>query len=879
MWSAERLAARRATIDATPALHRLRGRLTDLLTPLLDRPVYLPDRKALLSRDGGVCPTDGARLAFDPLAPYAHGCPRCGRVFERERDHLAWVWRYQIWLSERAVHLALLSALGGRPALADRAAGILDAYAARYREYPNRDNVLGPTRLFFSTYLESIWLSQVAIAAALLEGLNRPVPAPVAAMIEESAELVASFDEGFSNRQVWNDTALCAAGRLLGRADLREAGLDGPHGLRAQLSVGVTADGLWFEGENYHFFALRGFHLAGELCGGSDSDPLGGQRETVGRMFVAPLDTLLPDLTLPARGDAPFGVSVRQVRFAELWELGRACGAGSRVDAILAAIYGDDARAAADHGFLELAEQETNRAPGRVERWGLGWKALLWMPPDPPAPGQWHGGTRLLPDAGVAVLRPARGRYLAMECGGRPGGHGHPDVLHLTLFADRPLLTDMGTGSYVDATLHWYRSSLAHNVPMPAASGQYARAGRAVAIQQRDEWSWVQAAAHAFAGPGTGARRSVVCGPAWVVDVVDVDVPAGVAVDLATHPLDGVPRVPSDGRLALAPEADLAAYLVPRSGETVDVPEGPGPPDRWLAPGDPLRFVVRRARGPGRWVQVYELAPGAVTSVTLEGDAVSVHGPDGAATVLRVDEGRALVARPGVASIALTGTVSPREPVTSAWGGGAARRIACPTIVRRPDPRTWEHQLPDDAVHDLGPSDYRRSECVHDARFRARVATYARNRRLGFAVRVFKPDLCFRDRTAPDPRLDNEPSDIHSDGVQCYVMLDDWQGWLAVPVPGSSDVRVSPVRGLASAGARVEGKWCTMEGGYALVLEVDAGHALVEGEELLVNVVVNEMAPGRMRRSGQLALAGGGGWVYLRGDRESPATAAIAEVV
>jgi hypothetical protein len=110
-------------------------------------------------------------------------------------------------------------------------------------------------------------------------------------------------------------------------------------------------------------------------------------------------------------------------------------------------------------------------------------------------------------------------------------------------------------------------------------------------------------------------------------------------------------------------------------------------------------------------------------------------------------------------------------------------------------------------------------------------------------------------------------------------MLDGWQGWLVVPVAGSTDVRVSPVRGLESAGARVDGMWCTMEGGYALVLEVDCGHVLVEGEELLVNVVVNEMVPGRMRRSGQLALAGGGGWVYLRGDRESPATAAIAEVV
>jgi hypothetical protein len=38
-----------------------------------------------------------------------------------------------------------------------------------------------------------------------------------------------------------------------------------------------------------------------------------------------------------------------------------------------------------------------------------------------------------------------------------------------------------------------------------------------------------------------------------------------------------------------------------------------------------------------------------------------------------------------------------------------------------------------------------------------------------------------------------------------------------------------------------------------------------------VQVVVNDMAPSRARRRGQLVLAGGAGeHVYLRGDRENP---------
>ena len=63
-----------------------------------------------------------------------------------------------------------------------------------------------------------------------------------------------------------------------------------------------------------------------------------------------------------------------------------------------------------------------------------------------------------------------------------------------------------------------------------------------------------------------------------------------------------------------------------------------------------------------------------------------------------------------------------------------------------------------------------------------------------------------------------------------------------------------------------------------MLLQFDAGAGFVAGEQVLVQVVVNEMQPGRWRRAGQLALVGGGGWVYLRGDRESAAAAALAAV-
>ena len=69
-------------------------------------------------------------------------------------------------------------------------------YCAMYASYPNRDNVLGPTRLFFSTYLESIWLLQLCVTADLLAAGN-PAERP-RARTDRRAEraLIAQYDEG-----------------------------------------------------------------------------------------------------------------------------------------------------------------------------------------------------------------------------------------------------------------------------------------------------------------------------------------------------------------------------------------------------------------------------------------------------------------------------------------------------------------------------------------------------------------------------------------------------------------------------------------------------------------------------------------------------------
>ena len=197
MVTAERLAERSREIAGSPDLQRLLAHLTERAAPLLERLPPVPEHKALLSVDGGVCAKDGTTLVFDPWSPDAHRCPRCGEVYRGIRHDRAWAKYQHLWLAERAAHLATLAALGGPPAAAGRAREILAAYAGRYFSYPNSDNVLGPSRLFFSTYLESLWVLNYLSAAWLLRAageLDEAAERGVTVVADEAATLIGDFD-------------------------------------------------------------------------------------------------------------------------------------------------------------------------------------------------------------------------------------------------------------------------------------------------------------------------------------------------------------------------------------------------------------------------------------------------------------------------------------------------------------------------------------------------------------------------------------------------------------------------------------------------------------------------------------------------------------
>jgi hypothetical protein len=172
---------------------------------------------------------------------------------------------------------------------------------------------------------------------------------------------------------------------------------------------------------------------------------------------------------------------------------------------------------------------------------------------------------------------------------------------------------------------------------------------------------------------------------------------------------------------------------------------------------------------------------------------------------------------------------------------------------------------------------YRRSEAPYGGpeEFSARAYVNWSDEGLYLAVEVMKPEFSPRDPAEPPLQLDNEPDEIHSDGIQLYIRVPDGAvyGHVIVPSSEQGNVIVRSVDGTAGRKDQVAGRWAPTGTGYLLTVSVtpDGWSEVRPGDEIGFDLLVNQMLPDRQRRAGQLVWSGGGGWVWLRGDRQDPA--------
>lgn len=893
MVTREQLEARASLIEGSPDLLALRSRLVERAEPVIRRMPPVPGVKALLSRDGGICPHDGAPLVFDPWSPDRHQCASCGRFAEGDRQHRHWAKLQHLWLAERAAHLATVGALADHDAASARAAEILSAYQTLYFELPNRDNVLGPTHLFFSTYLESLWVLNYLAAATLLREsgkLPEDLTVVVDSIADEAASIIGDFNEGFSNRQTWHASALTAVAAWFGDEDLARSAIEGRTGLVGHLADGFGEDGSWYEGENYHLFALRGLltGLGWAHTLGADllEDP--AVSDHLRRALLAPARTALPDLTFPARKDSRFGVSLAQPMYLEMWEVGHVMvgGADPELAAWLAALYQTGTQPA--FSFESYLHEAGEPAPSARTRHDLSWWSLLGMAPERPPQEPWRPGSQFFPSQGLAVLRHGD-RYASLECGSTGGGHGHPDRLHLTLHAaGKHWLPDFGTGSYVSRDLFWYRSTLAHNAPLlDGVSQTYADASCEM-FDVQGEWSWVR-------GRFEDCERILVAGSDYLLDVVTYSGAVSRQMDLPWH-LAGEVAVESPGRWEADPGA-LASEFVTEVEKFV--PEAPGAVVlagtagekrctvhllfdgvllRARAPGSPGAgpasfFVVRGTGTMVRVVAVIDPGGHSVTGLIRQGDTIAVareredrHTPLLEGWQVESNGRQVRLAgvqrRPVPPEPLLTRERQDRPGATAPW---IAER---PMLDGSEDGFDLSEPLPIDTE-----LQYRRSEEPYAGPedFSATAWVNWSDEELYLLLEVHKADVWFRPGAAPPLDLDNEADDIHSDGLQLYLKQDDRVvGFLIVPDETPAGLRVSPAGVGEAVPAMVKGGWSLTAEGYRVTLAVRPDWVLDSRVPLEFDLLVNEMRPDRERRAGQLVWSGGNGWVYLRGDRQDP---------
>jgi hypothetical protein len=883
---------------AAGELHPLATSLVADLREVVERPLYVPEQKALLSRAGGRCADDGAMLDFDPFSPGEHRCPKCGATYTGELHDRFWIYWYQLWLAERALHGAVLSRLGVFKEGAAFAASVLDAYSDLYLKYPNVDNALGPTRPFFSTYLESIWLLQLCIASSQLYGdyaTDRTVGRFRESVVAPSLALVESFDEGDSNRQVWNNAAMIAGHLTLGHRGRAEKVIWSASGVAHHLGTSLLGDGSWYEGENYHLFAHRGLWYAIALAeaSGFELPPELVTRYETG--FVSPFLTSLPDLTFPSRRDSQYAISLRQWRFAEWCELGLARTDDRILAGMVSRLYAEDIPRGDTGRWKSAAEAERNLPPARLSRSDLGWKSLLFARESLPAtqarplPSVLLTQARPLPSVlldgqGIGVIRRDGGNvYAALDYGVSGGGHGHPDRLNLLLFnGGSRLLDDMGTGSYVDPSLHWYRSSLAHNAPFIDGKSQPRVDGTLVAFDDRGAAGWIVATAPL--ARDVFVTRAVVTMPDYLVDEVTWRAPTARPLDLPLH-ADLTLREPGsettqsltgsqgleDG-FRFVREATLLTRLA--AEETVSLT---GPlADMWVAstggleiwrvvaPGAPGKgdapFILLRGSSNAIIRSIWSWK-GAVRKAQLF-PSISVETAGERHEHASVEHGWniAIHVNGAKSTIDLEGLV-PKEKVVSTVGftNAVQHRAEIPRVPQRFAVGARMHGT-------LGQESYLRTEESWLEAGSPTADVELVNE--GGGLRIIADVHAERSFVSPGTvnRLDNEHADINGAGMQLYLRSDvQTAGYVIVPIKGTEELSFRPIDGWGDD-ITVAGTWRPIADGYHMEVVVRPPAA-----ELSVNLAINEKPEDRERRRGQLFLPHVNrlrGWLYLAGDRQ-----------
>ena len=451
------------------ALKLLHAEVADFLA----RPVDVPQLPGGYYHDY-FCPQHAVQLVFEPDSPRLHRCPVDGAAFSGEPFDSAWRWSVNNRLAETALRLAVLWKMEGEDGHRQRVQETLLDYAANYASYmtsAGRPANHGIAQ--FSTLDEAVWVIPLAWSFDII----RPTlsQSQQAEIVEELLLPAAGFLTrrhfgGIHNFACWHNAAIGTIGAVTDNEELLAFAIDGPNGFHTQAREGILADGLWFEGSfGYHFYTVAALLSLAKATANLPRWDL--RRESaLAAVLRAPVLCAYPDGSLPATNDCWYFTSLNDdcchgvPKAPAFYEIGYAWTADPLFGQVLARAY--------KHGPRESLD------------------ALLFGARDIPTDGEPTPTSVNMAASGYAILRsqpqaqqpsaPDSEQYALLKYGVHGGGHGHPDKMGLTLYAQGSRQApDLGTPGYgIDLFEGWYRQTISHNTVLLDGLSQPPGAGR-----------------------------------------------------------------------------------------------------------------------------------------------------------------------------------------------------------------------------------------------------------------------------------------------------------------------------------------------------------------------------------------------------------------
>ncbi|MTH53037.1 hypothetical protein GKZ89_06400 [Bacillus mangrovi] len=449
---------------------------------------------------------DSSRLDYDASSPHKHYCPSEDRYYEGESYDAGWRYYRHNEIIKAARTLAAAYALSGEERYGKKAAGILLDYAAIY---PNYQKQARGGRLYWQTLDEAVSMVDLAYTYDLLYGsgfLEDEDKANIELnLLRPSAVAISEYDMGRSNWQAWHNAAVGMIGFVLGDREYMEFAVNGEHGFHYLMNESVLSDGFWWEGSiAYHLYALRALqHLAdGAKSWGYD---LFGN-PNFKKMYDLPLDYAYPNLALPFNNDGGIYGS-------------------SLIDSVSAKgnfDYEPAFTAYRTKSYAWLLDVKYQKLPREGEY------ALFKGAPEIPKDGSYTWKSRNFEGAGQSVLRNSS-MYVLMDYGPYGGSHGHPDKLHIDLFADgEAFAPDFGTPSYGHVLYTgWYKQSISHNTLIVDGVSQKAVEGRLEQFAAGKKLQLMRGDAGEVY-PGTKIKRTILLHGRYAVDWMEAESPGTI---------------------------------------------------------------------------------------------------------------------------------------------------------------------------------------------------------------------------------------------------------------------------------------------------------------------------------------------------------------